>query len=107
MTYRRVLIIGFCLSGCGLILAAAHPGHSKLVLPGRDGKLVYQPDDNGNTIPDFSNCGYMGGGVKLPDVQVVKTLQPQSGNTDDAPRIQAVIDELAKTRPDSRGIRGA
>ncbi|HEY7090500.1 MAG TPA: hypothetical protein VH518_20550, partial [Tepidisphaeraceae bacterium] len=90
-----------------IILAAAQPGRSKLVFPGRDGKLVYPPDEQGNTIPDFSNCGYMGGGVKLPDVPVIKTLQPQSGGADDTQRIQAAVDELSKSQPDSHGIRGA
>jgi len=46
---------------------------------GDDGKLVYTPDERGNRIPDFSRCGYMGGGVKLPDVPVKITLEPREG----------------------------
>ena len=41
----------------------AKPNHSRLIHPGADGKLVYVADAWGNTIPDFSNCGYAGGGV--------------------------------------------
>ena len=32
---------------------------SSLVYPGPDGHLVYTPDAQGNTIPDFSNVGYL------------------------------------------------
>ena len=57
--------------------AWAEGNHSKLVYPGPDGRLVYVPDEKGNIIPDFSHCGYMGGGVALPDVPIVLTVQPQ------------------------------
>src|SRR5476651_868243 len=67
--------------------------YSKIVYPGKDGKLVYVPDENGNTIPDFSNCGYMGGGVKLPDVPVQATVNPGEG--DAGARIQAAIDKVS------------
>ena len=30
-----------------------------------DGQLEYEADDKGNKIPDFSNCGYQGGGAYL------------------------------------------
>src|SRR5690242_3419261 len=80
---------------------------SKLVSPGSGGRLTYVPDKSGNTIPDFSTCGYMGGGVKLPDLPVVTTLQPQSAPADDTARIQAVIDDISKKPADSRGLRGA
>ena len=33
------------------------------VYPGSDGKLVYVPDDQGNTILDSSHAGYAGGGA--------------------------------------------
>lgn len=28
------------------------------IFPGEDGKLVYVPDEHGNTIPDFSYAGF-------------------------------------------------
>ena len=34
---------------------------SSLVHPGPDGHLVYVPDAQGNTIPDFSDVGYLSG----------------------------------------------
>ncbi len=36
------------------------------VYPGPSGRLVYVPDDQGNTIHDASYAGYRGGGVALP-----------------------------------------
>ena len=96
------------LVSCALVTAeTAHgdPNYSQLVYPGEDGKLVYVPDTRGNVIPDFSNCGYMGGGVRIPDVPVKVTLGPADG--DDGGRIQAAIDDVSGLPPDSKGFRGA
>jgi hypothetical protein len=78
---------------------------STLVHPGPDGRLVYVPDELGNTIPDFSNCGYKGGGVPIPDVPVKATVAPSEG--DCGPRIQAAIDEVSALPLDANGLRGA
>ncbi len=80
---------------------------SKLVFPGKDGKLQYAPDEQGDTIPDFSNCGYMGGGVAFPEVPVKVTLKPEKAAKDDAQRIQGAIDEVARMPADKTGLRGA
>ena len=80
---------------------------SKLVYPGSDGKLRYIADENGNTIPDFSNCGYHGGGVRIPDVATKLTLEPETNSKDDTARIQHAIDDLAKMPRDEHGFRGA
>src|SRR5207237_264784 len=71
------------------------PGQSKLVHPGPDGRLVYTPDVRGNVVPDYSYAGYGGGGVALPDAPVKVTLRPEANPTDDTPRIQKAIDEIA------------
>ncbi len=47
----------------------------------------------------------MKGGVALPDVPVVQTLDPQSG--DNSARIQAAINEVSARTPDVNGFRGA
>jgi hypothetical protein len=80
--------------------------HSRLVYLGKDGKLEYHPyTDKGDIIPDFSWCGYMGGGVDIPDIRIVSTVS--SGNlADDTPRIQAEIDSVGKLKPDAEGFRG-
>lgn len=80
---------------------------SRLARPGSDGRLVYAADDQGQTLPDFSSCGFGGGGVPLPQVATVVTLMPSPGGDDDRPRIQAAIDEVARRAPDAQGLRGA
>lgn len=79
---------------------------SKLVYMGNENKLVYEPyTAQGDIIPDFSHCGYMGGGVAIPEVQVIATIKPSSGK-DDTAVIQAVIDSVARLQPDAHGFRG-
>ena len=59
-------------------------------------------------VPDFSNCGYHGGGVALPnpkDVPVRATVKASGG--EDGPQIQAAIDAVSKLSPDPNGVRGA
>jgi len=60
---------------------------------------------NGDRIPDFSRAGYGGGGVKLPEATVLRTVSPGSG--DDRARIQAAIDAVGALPADKNGLRGA
>jgi hypothetical protein len=82
-----------------------------LVYPGEDGKLVYvkhantQETNPENIIIDYSHCGYMGGGVVIPLVDVKATVYPQFG--DDRKRIQDAIDYVSGLEPDENGFRGA
>jgi hypothetical protein len=84
---------------------------SSLVYEGVDGHLVYGTYANEgqtnavNIIPDFSHCGYMGGGVAIPDVPVATTLSPRNG--DDTQMIQDAIDHVSSLNPDANGFRGA
>jgi hypothetical protein len=86
---------------------------SSLVHPGPDGHLVYVPDAQGNTIPDFSNVGYMSGVVPLPgtggtpDVPVKAVVKPPAGGADAGASIQAAIDLVSKLPIDENGFRGA
>ncbi len=92
----------------GLIFQYSIAQTSQLVYPGKDGKLVYAPyTEQGDLIPDFSFCGYKGGGVSFPNVPVAITLEPGDFTTDDSPRIQAAIDQLSQKKPDKNNIRGA
>jgi hypothetical protein len=68
-------------------------------------KLVYVADAQGNVIPDFSNCGYGGGGVELPIVPVKETVEAPSGDAGAA--IQAAIDKVSALPLDANGLRGA
>ena len=56
-------------------------------------------------LPDFSFAGYMGGGVPLPSVPAILTLEPQAG--DNHAQIQSAIDSISTRMPDSNGHRGA
>ncbi len=56
-------------------------------------------------LPDFSFAGYRMGGVALPAVATVTTVDPADG--DDRARIQAAIDEVSARSPDADGFRGA
>ena len=75
------------------------------VYPGTDGKLVYVPDEQGNTIHDSSHAGYGGGGVAIPTVPVKETIWPVAG--DNTANIQAAIDKVSALPLDRNGFRGA
>lgn len=80
---------------------------SRMAPVGADGKLRYDAEPDGTTLPDFSTCGFAGGGVALPVASLKVTLSPQSGGGDDLTRIQAAIDEVAKLPLGADGLRGA
>ncbi len=105
MKRREFIYILGALPFAAKALGSSLADYSKIVYPGKDGKLVYMPDENGNTIPDFSNCGYMGGGVKIPDVPTEVSVDPVPG--DAWPLVQAAIDKVSAMPPDKSGLRGA
>jgi hypothetical protein len=75
------------------------------VYPGADGKLVYLPDEQGNTIIDSSHAGYAGGGTAIPTVPVRETVWPVAG--DNTQNIQAAINKVSSISLDANGFRGA
>src|ERR1700712_5739546 len=78
---------------------------SKLVTLNPDGSLTYNPDEQGNTLPDFSRVGYHEGDKDIPTLPVVKTVNaPADGNGQQL--IQNAINEVAKLAPDANGYRG-
>jgi hypothetical protein len=85
--------------------AQTPPGQSGVVFAGPDGRLGYAPDFKGNRPLDFSNAGYGGGGVALPNVQARVAVEPGEG--DDSARIQAAIDQVSAMPQNAEGIRGA
>lgn len=78
---------------------------SRLVYPGPDGRLVYAADSNGKKIADFSWAGYRNGEAAIPDVEVVKTIGPVSG--DNTAHIQKALNEVGELPKDDNGFRGA
>lgn len=98
-----VLAIGF--AACA---NAEERPHSRLAVPGPDGKLTYPSySDRGDRLPDFSWCGYRGGGVVLPKLPVKVTLEPVAGDGDDQARIQKALDTVGELPLDEKGFRGA
>lgn len=79
--------------------------HSELVRPGPDGRLEYHPDAYGNRIPDFSWAGYHNGERPIPEVPVVKSIRPVSG--DNTEHIQQAIDAVSALPINDQGFRGA
>lgn len=78
---------------------------SSLVQVDENGLITYNPDPDGYVIPDFSHAGYKGGGVDIPSVPVVKTIEPIAG--DNTQHIQSAIDYVGSLPQDANGIRGA
>lgn len=100
------------LAGCLCIDLSAYaqkaPKAAKPAPPiaaGKDGKLVYAPDELGNRIPDFSYCGYMASDEPIPEatVRVVVPVKPGDATS----RIQAALDYVAGLPADKNGVRGA
>ena len=94
------ILVLYCVAA-----GAQQPGRSKWVYPAADGSLQYAIDARGNRIMDFSHAGYNGGGVRIPDVRVVRTVKSIAG--DNTPNIQSAIDEVAARPVDADGFRGA
>jgi len=85
--------------------SSSPPWESKFIKVNKDGSLKYIPDEKGNIIPDFSRVGYYAGDKTIPDVPVVKTIEPAAEGTNEA-IIQSAIDEVSKRTPDKDGFRG-
>ncbi len=110
---REVTLLLLLVASAAICMAAEpkpgeEPGRSVLVSVGTKGGLAYAPySERGDVLPDFSHCGYGGGGVPLPDAPVRETLEPQPGDGDDTVRIQAALDRVARLAPGPDGLRGA
>lgn len=68
------------------------------------GELKYFPDEEGNTIPDFSRVGYHHGDVSIPIYEVTVIVEPVSG--DNWANIQQAVDKVSAMTPDASGHRG-
>ena len=108
----RSLLSAITAASILLPQAASAQATSSLVFPGADGKLEYTLYANesqtsaANRMIDFSRAGYMGGGVAIPWVPVVRTLEPDPLGGDDTVRIRDAIAEIAAMPLSASGFRG-
>ncbi|MDR2147029.1 MAG: discoidin domain-containing protein [Tannerella sp.] len=106
----RNIILTVIFSGFFLTAFGQNPDRlpeSKWVYHDSKGNLVYQKDERGNQIMDFSHAGYMGGGVAFPNVPVKKTVRPPANGADAVDIIQEAIDAVAVMPVMENGLRGA
>lgn len=101
-----------CVAVAPLFAADPAPGRTAgktvLVAPAPDGRLIYGTyTARGDVLPDFSHCGYGGGGVALPNAVVRETLTPDATGGDDTVRIQAALDRVGQRPLGADGLRGA
>src|SRR5437868_723793 len=97
--------LGFCGGAALAVAADSTKGPiSKLVAPGSDGKLKYTTEDFGR-LPDYSYCGYAGGGAPLPNVPTKAEVTPDKD--DSGAKIQAAIDKVSALPLGVDGFRGA
>jgi hypothetical protein len=93
------------LLGMALVANAAPKNPPPIISTSANGHLLNDADGRGNRVPDFSNCGYAGGDMEIPDAPVRIVVEPKPG--DNTARIQKAIDYVATLSPDSNGVRGA
>lgn len=72
---------------------------------GREGRLSYREEPNGDRVIDFSHAGFGGGGVPLPRVPVRLRVEAPTG--DATALVQSALDELARRPAAADGWRGA
>lgn len=68
-------------------------------------KLTYLPDALGNTMLDYSYCGYQMSANDIPFIPNKVFVQHKSG--DMSAEIQAAINYVSGLKPDANGFRGA
>jgi hypothetical protein len=93
------------ISGLMLSFIKDNAWSSKFLSVNKDGSITYFPDEKGNTIPDFSLVGYHHGLKEIPQVKVVKIVDPVKGDAGNI--IQAAIDEVSALPIGADGFRGA
>lgn len=109
MSYTNKLLSGvLAITFCMGVTAQTKlpPGwQSTLVKVTAEGKLVYYPDKQGNTIPDFSRVGYHHSDKPIPYYPVTKVVHPIK-DADNCQNIQNAVDEISRMKPDENGHRG-
>ena len=76
-----------------------------LALDIKDNSVGYNTDDKGNSVVDFSYCGYRNSNVPLPDVENAIYVPWAAG--DNSIRIQQAIDYVSSLKSNKQGFKGA
>lgn len=71
----------------------------------KDNKITYQKDNKGNSILDFSYCGYKSSEQDIPALKNIIFVPKQ--DTDASDEIQRAINYVSALKPDANGFRGA
>ena len=71
----------------------------------KDNKITYTKDAKGNSILDFSYCGYKSSEQDIPALNNVIFVPKQEGDASEI--IQRAINYVSDLKPDARGFRGA
>ena len=103
-------ILSFAFMAALVPPAAAQVKSGEWVYPSPTGNLLYQLDERGQRITDYSQCGYRGGAETLPDVTALipqaRWVYVSPADGDDTALIQAAIDAVEAMTPDANGWRG-
>ncbi|MFC1619536.1 FlgD immunoglobulin-like domain containing protein [Candidatus Neomarinimicrobiota bacterium] len=97
---------GYLILGALGSLVAQDAWESSIVYYDEHDSLVYVADEVGNRIPDFSYAGYRNGNEPIPNIPVVKTIQPIEG--DNTQHINNALFEIVLNYQEGEdGFRGA
>src|SRR5262249_42265291 len=106
--FWRPLIVARRITTSALLVAiasAAFPISQAADIEFRDGSVVYQADQQGNRMPDFSYAWYRASEVPIPTVLAkVVVGDPVEDNTR---VIQDAIDQVSRLEANPDGFRGA
>jgi hypothetical protein len=106
MKLKEITIVSAYLMIVACISCFAQPAWQSKFVNVSDGKLSCLPDEKGNIIPDFSKVGYHKGDGGIPEITVVKTLNPAIHGESQS-IVQQAIDEVASMPLNEQGFRGA
>ena len=76
-----------------------------LALDVKNDSIIYNLDEKGNRVIDFSYCGYKSSEAEIPNVRNVVFVSWQEG--DNSERIQKALDHVASLKMQKDGFRGA
>ena len=87
-----------------LSLGFVHGFAQTLALEVKNDSIIYNRDEKGNQVIDFSYCGYRSSDVDIPTVKNMVEVSWQEG--DNSARIQKAIDYVSSLKLQKDGFRG-